>query len=204
MPLENKTTCSFAYIDSMGEENYHDATFLAQVMLERFGDVLRHHEMMLTVNLRRENIAAALENCNELISYGQLKGGDTAEYESHRETLMERLRKTRTFLAAQLWDEVNGNLAAAPKHFAATPLVVAGEAHCQVNAETDAVYLVFYVRGEAERKIACRLAASEKPFLVDLDFPARVTVHGYFLSATGALILLHPCRFLNSFETPWQ
>lgn len=204
MPLRDKTACSFAYIDSMGEEKYHDAAYLAQVMLETHGDVTRHHEMMLTLNLRRENLAAALENCNELISYGRLKGADTAEYESHRVQLLQRLERTRTYLAARFWDEVQKDPDNAAGRYTGTPLVLAGEAVCHVSADSHAVYLVFQAGKGADNRIACRLVPSEKPFLAGLEFPARVTVHGYFLSASAKVILLYPCRFLNAYDAPWQ
>ena len=199
--MQAKTDCSYDYLDFMSVRNYHEATRCALEMLEVHGDVLRHHEMMLTVNLRRENIAAALENCGELISYGQLKGLDITEYAQHREALLLRLSRTRSFLAAQLWDDITADHASAPGRYAAVPLQVAGEALCRVSQETGAIFLIFPVRGNTEQRIACRLAPEELPFIQYLTFPQRITVHGYFLSVKEDVVVLHPCRYLSSFET---
>ncbi|MDL2209943.1 hypothetical protein LJC26_03970 [Desulfovibrio sp. OttesenSCG-928-O18] len=202
--MKGKIACSEVYLEHMAAENHFEAARCALLMLEEFGDVIRHHEMMLTVNIRRENIAAALENCEEILSYGQLKGLDVTEFEAHRVSLQTRLQRTRKYLAAQFWDEVTTDLPGAPKRYATVPLIISGEAHCQENLESGAMFLVLPVRGDAGKRIACRLAPGETPFLAGIIFPQRVTVHGRFLSASETLVLLHPCHYLASFEIPWQ
>ncbi|SBV92678.1 hypothetical protein KL86DPRO_10402 [uncultured delta proteobacterium] len=202
--MQDKTTCSYDFLDFMREEKYYDAARCAHVMLECFGDVIRHNEMMLTVNIRRENIAAALENCNELISYSRLKGMDGAEYETNREALLLRLTRTRTYMAARFWDEVAEDIASAPRRFAAVPLVLTGEAYCGENTETGNRFLTFYIRSRPDARVACRLAASEPPFMDGLAFPRWTAVHGRFLSASSTLILLDPCHYIGSFDNPPQ
>lgn len=202
--LQDRVTCSYAYLDFMAAEKYHAAATCARVMLEEFGDVIRHHEMMFTINVRRENMAAALENCNEILSYGKLKGVEVAEYAGYRESVLAWLRKTRLFLAAQFWDEVMEDVSEAPKRYATIPLVLAGEAHYHENRQSGGMYLVFYIRGKADKRVACSLAPCELPFLSGVSFPHRVAVRGRFLSASENLVLLHPCYYLSAYDVPWQ
>ncbi|CAK7039384.1 MAG: hypothetical protein DELT_00715 [Desulfovibrio sp.] len=199
-----KSACSFAFVDAVRSENYFEAMAHAQEVLEEYGDVLRYHEMLLTLALRRENVAAALEHCNEIISYGTLKGLDIAEFEEHRAALVLRLSRTRTMLAASFWDEVMRDAHTAPSRYAGVPLILAGEARREENIETGALFLVFEAGGEKGGRIACKLAACETSFISSIGFPRRVTVHGRFLSVSGPLVLLYPCYFLGEFETPWQ
>lgn len=206
--MSDKAACSFAFVDAVRSGNYFEAFGHAQEMIEVYGDVLRHHEMMMTLALRRENAAAALEHCTEIISYGTLKGQDIAEFEEHRAALLLRLSRTRTMLASGFWDEVMRDTANAPKRYATIPLIIAGEAYREEHAESGGQFLVFYQGdkqdGKEAGRIACKLAECEAPFIRDIGFPQRVTVHGRFLSVSGSLVLLFPCHFLGAFETPWQ
>lgn len=202
--MQDKTECSYAYLDFMKEGNYFEATRCALAMLEDFAEPVRHHEMMLTISLRRENIAAALEHCEELVSYGKLKGMEVAEYESYRESLLHRLSLTRNYFASRLWDEVQGDMPFAPARYATVPLLLSGEAHCGRNTETGTVFLTFHVRGRTDMRIACRLAPCELPFLENAVFPHWAAVHGRFLSASETLILLDPCHFIAFFDAPVQ
>lgn len=200
----DKNGCSYAFLEYMREGKYYEALRCAHAMLEDFGEVVRHHEMLLSVNLRRENIAAALENCNEICSYGRLKGLDVAEYESHRETLLLRLSRTRRYLAARFWEEVREEPAAAPSRYAAVPLIVAGEGNLLENKDNGNLFLVFFAHGQERNQIACRLAPCEKPFVAEMAFPRWAAVHCRFLGASDTVILLAPCYYLDSFDTPVQ
>lgn len=210
--MTEKSVCSFAFVDAIRSGNYFEAFEHAQEMIEVYGDVLRHHEMMMTVALRREQIAAALEHCNEIISYGALKGQDIAEFEEHRAALLLRLANTRTMLASVFWDEVMRDTKGAPARYATIPLIIAGEAYREESPETGGQFLVFYQgtgQGDTHSvkqggRIACKLAECEAPFIKDTGFPQRVTVHGRFLSVSESMVLLFPCHFLGVFETPWQ
>ena len=202
--MRDKTVCSYDFLDFMRDGKYYEAVRCAEAMLDVFGDVVRHHEMMLTANLRRENIVAALEHCDELISYCRLKGVDVAEYETDREALLVRIARTRNYTATRFWDEVAEDLATASRRYATVPLILAGEAHCQENTETGGIFLVFHIRNQPGQRVACRLAPSEPPFLADVSFPQWMAVHGRFLSASGTLILLDPCHYISVFDTPPQ
>lgn len=206
--MVEKAACSFAFVDAVRSGNYFEALEHAQEMIEVYGDVLRHHEMMMTVALRREHIATALEHCNEIINYGTLKDRDVAEFEEHRAALLLRLSNTRTMLASGFWEEVMRDANTAPVRYASVPLIIAGEAYREESMETGGQFLVFYQgtrqSGKQSGRIACKLAECEAPFIEDIGFPQRVTVHGRFLSVSESMVLLFPCHFLGMFETPWQ
>lgn len=202
--MDDREAVSRAYLACMHDGDYYEATRLAKQVLDQFGDFLRHHEMMLTVNVRRANVAAALEDCNELVRYCRAGGRDTAEYEEHRDILLRRLEKTRGMLAHGLWNAVMEDLRTASSRFAAAPLLISGEGHLQANEEAGAFYVVFYVNGDADKRIACQLEPGEIPFLDGVPFPCRVTVHGHFLAASETLILLQPCNFVGTVDILWQ
>lgn len=202
--MEEKTAVSYAYIARMRDGDYFEATRLSRLMLEEFRDVVRHHEMMLTINLRRANLVAAVENCNELIRHSRKHGEDVSEYERHRDAVLRRMGQTRSFSAHGLWKAVTGDAATAPSRFAGTPLLVSGEGGLAVGAAADTLYIVFSVKEDDSARIACQLAPGEVPFVREVAFPRRVMVHGHFLCVSESLVLLQPCCFIGTVDTLLQ
>lgn len=183
------------YLALMRTGGYYEAMSIATIMERRFDDVMKAHEIRATVNMRRDNVDAALANLAALLSYCHENGLDSSEYEYDRQELLKRKDRTRYYEASRFWRAIAKDRTGALLKFAGVPLIIRGRAVLRVNKESRDRYLLFDLdNGEW---ISCQLPANEIPFISRVNFPAEVEVHGFLLNASERLILLYPSRFIK-------
>lgn len=194
-----RTIRSFQFQALMRMGNYYAASLIAGIMKDRFGDRQRHHEMLLSVCARRDDLEQGLKHAGALVELARQNGQDPSDYLAARSSLEKRRQLAREFTPAGLWLEVSRNGPTCAGRYAGVPLLIRGEGSFRVSEGKECCYLVFDVLGDGRKWISCRMAMNEVPFLQGVKIPGPLRVTGSFLSVSDSLVLLHPCHYLGAF-----
>lgn len=193
-----RTVRSFQFQALMKMGNYYAASLIAGLMKDRFGDRQRHHEMLLSICTRRDDLEQGLKHARALIDLARQTGLDPDEYLAARDRLEERRLLARDFTPAGLWLEVSRNGPTSARRYAGRPLLVRGQGSFRVSENKSCCYIVFDVHGDGRKWISCQMAMNEVPFLQGVTIPGPLKVTGAFISASNSLVLLQPSHYLGT------